>query len=66
MSALTGQITYDHYFGHVCTCAETTPPLSEAATYDNTVKVAREIEPSESGTYWYYCERCGSGGWSGL
>ena len=73
-----GQITYDDYFGHVCTCAERversnvqgfgdeTAYTMERPVYDPTVHVAREIEPTESGSYWYVCERCGAGAWSGL
>lgn len=64
-----GQITYDDQHGHVCTC-------TQAVEYDEhgeprepsylpTVAVARDVEPTESGSYWYVCSRCGAGGWSG-
>lgn len=69
-----GHITYDSEYGHVCTCSETLHPYYESglrtnyfqSAYDNTVRVARDVEPTESGSYWYVCERCGAGGWSGL
>lgn len=67
---MRGTITYDSEFGHVCTCAATPvdydnngDPIGPA--YTHTVKVARDIEPTEGGSYWYVCERCGTGGWSG-
>jgi hypothetical protein len=35
------------------------------ATYEPTVHVDRSIEPTEGGSYYYVCGRCGAGGWSG-
>jgi hypothetical protein len=35
-------------------------------SYENTVHVNRSVEPTESGSYWYDCDRCGAGAWSGL
>lgn len=61
----TGEITYDAHFGHVCTCADVTPPDSPHPVYDATVRVAREIAPTESGSWFYTCARCGAGAWSG-
>lgn len=64
-----GQITYDDQCGHVCTCTLmlSTPLAYEAQRplYSPTVRVAPDVEPTESGSYWYVCMRCGAGGWSG-
>jgi hypothetical protein len=59
-----GQITYDDQHGHVCTC--TKRAVGERDVYRPTVTVDRSIEPTESGSWWYSCSRCGAGGWSGL
>ena len=65
-----GQLTYSDEYGHVCTCTEAVEYDDEGypshTSYLPTVYVAREIEPTESGSWWYCCERCGAGGWSGL
>lgn len=34
-------------------------------SYDETVRVDRAVEPTEGGSYWYVCSRCGAGAWSG-
>jgi hypothetical protein len=60
-----GQIIYDERYGHVCTCTQKIVSDSHGATYKPTVKVDRSIEPTESGSWWYHCTRCGAGGWSG-
>ncbi len=68
-TAKRGEITYDDHFGHVCTCTEATEYDDEGyplqPSYLPTVNPARDIEPTESGSYWYTCSRCGAGGWSG-
>lgn len=61
-----GTITYDDYFGHVCTCADVTPDDSEYPVYERTVDVVRSVEPTETGSWFYACSRCGASGWSGL
>lgn len=33
--------------------------------YGNTIEVDRWIEPTNSGSYYYRCSRCGASGWSG-
>lgn len=68
-----GEIIYDDQYGHVCTCTQKLMNQvgfeGETAytypTYKPTVKVDRNIEPTESGSYWYHCTRCGAGAWSG-
>lgn len=64
-----GSITYDDQHGHVCTCTEAVTYDAEGypehASYLPTVNVDRNITPTESGSYWYACSRCGSGAWSG-
>lgn len=64
-----GRITYDAEFGHVCTCTETTVRDEngepEYAAYEPTVRVAQDIAPTESGSWYYVCSKCGAGGWSG-
>jgi hypothetical protein len=35
------------------------------ASYERTVTVDRSLEPTEGGSYYYVCSRCGAGGWSG-
>ncbi len=68
-----GQITYDNYFGHVCTC--TARDVEGHDADGNAVAVFTEYEPTvsadrdsatETGSYWYSCSRCGAGAWSGL
>ena len=63
-----GTITYVEEYGHVCTCTAFVDDVAYAphTTYQNTVSADRSIEPTESGSYWYVCSRCGAGGWSGL
>jgi len=67
----TGQITYDDDFagGHVCTCSRRLVRDKEGEgdyyTYENTVVADRSVEPTQSGSWWYYCTRCGAGAWSG-
>lgn len=64
-----GEITYDDQHGHVCTCTERVHRDSDGmpsyATYRPTVAVDRSIEPTESGSWFYVCSRCGAGRWSG-
>lgn len=64
-------ITYDDRCGHVCTCAELEPIRDtdgEAVMpdYAPTVHAVREVEPTETGSWLYECERCGATAWSGL
>lgn len=65
-----GDITYDDQFGIVCTCTEAVTyddeGYPERASYLPTVKADRSIAPTESGSWFYVCDRCGSGAWSGL
>lgn len=71
-----GQITYDNYFGHVCSCTAKQTTVSFAGfegeqgahdwtTYENTVECDRS-SGTESGSFAYYCTRCGATAWSGL
>lgn len=68
-----GNIIYDDFYGHVCTCAGTIVMGFDEdmdyraifAEYEPTVKVDRSVEPTESGSYYYRCDICGAGGWSG-
>lgn len=71
-----GKLTYDSYFGHVCTCTARETKLTFAGfegeqgehdwtTYEPTVGVDRSIPPTDSGSWYYVCSRCGAGGWSG-
>lgn len=34
-------------------------------SYEPTVAVDRSEVPTEGGSYYYVCSRCGAGGWSG-
>lgn len=65
----SGEIRYDDQFGHVCTCTEAVDYDSEGypehASYLPTVAADRRIEPTESGSWYYVCSRCGAGSWSG-
>ena len=65
----SGEITYDSQYGHVCTCTEATEndALGEPLyhSYLPSVTVDRSTRPTESGSYYYVCSRCGAGGWSG-
>lgn len=60
-------ITYDAKYGHACTCTMAVQNVAYAPHkwYENTVKVDRSVEPTEGGSYWLVCSRCGAGGWSG-
>ena len=71
---IRGRVIYDSEWGHVCTCAESVggtyyvdgnPTPYQYATYDNTVRCDRS-SGTESGSFWWQCERCGAGTWSGL
>jgi hypothetical protein len=57
-----GRITYDSEFGHVCTCSY----IAETEEYRLTVHVDPSVEPTEGGSWWYVCDACGAGAWSGL
>jgi hypothetical protein len=68
VKTLSGEIQYDDQYGHVCTCTAFVDDVAYAphTTYQPTVSVVRDEEsPTESGSYWYQCSRCGAGGWSG-
>ena len=71
-----GRITYDNYFGHVCTCTAQATKVGFAGfegehgehdwtTYENTVECDRS-SGTESGSFAYHCTRCGASAWSGL
>ena len=75
-SKVRGSITYDNYFGHVCTCTAKETKLNYAGfegergahdwtTYENTVE-CDQSSGTESGTFTYRCTRCGAIGRSGL
>src|SRR5215831_11964251 len=50
-----GSLSYDDDAGgHVCT------------VHGRTMQVDRDTEPSAGGSYYYRCNVCGAGGWSGL
>ena len=65
----SGEIKYDEQFGHVCSCTEAIEYDDDGypthASYLPTVRVDRDTPPTESGSWFYYCERCGAGAWSG-
>lgn len=69
-----GSLTVDEYGALVCTCSEErhlapdAPPSSppDYISYRRTVGVVRSVEPTESGSYFYRCDRCGASGWSGI
>jgi hypothetical protein len=61
-----GEITYDGEVGHVCTCTRrVVGDTTKHYVYARTVDVDRSVEPTESGSWWYVCSRCGAGAWSG-
>jgi len=64
----SGEVIYDSQFGHVCTCTEAVTyddeGYPEPASYLPTVAADR-ASATESGSYWYSCQRCGAGAWSG-
>ncbi len=68
-------VTYDAYFGHVCTCTAKATTLSFAGfegdhgshdwtTYEPSVECDRS-SGTETGSFYYRCTRCGAGAWSG-
>jgi hypothetical protein len=70
MNTKRHEITYSEQFGHVCTCTEAVTyddnGYPEMASYLPTVRVDRDVAPTDSGSWFYRCERCGACGWSGL
>jgi hypothetical protein len=64
-----GEITYSDQFGHVCTCTEAVTygaeGYPESPSYLPTVDADRSVEPTEGGSWYYVCSRCGAGAWSG-
>lgn len=67
---IRGKLMYDDYSASmVCTCTETVyrddddDPIH--ADYEDTV-TADKNSGTESGSYWYTCQKCGAAGWSGL
>ena len=64
-----GEIKYDDQHGHVCTCTEAVTydddGYPEHASYLPTVTADRH-SGTETGSYWYSCEACGAGTWSGV
>lgn len=69
-TAKRGTITYSDQFGIVCTCTEATEYDDEGypshASYLPTVTADHDTPPTDSGSWFYVCERCGACGWSGL
>ena len=65
----TGEILYDEQYGHVCTCTRATEYDDDGYpshdSYLPTVQADRDVRPTESGSWWYVCSRCGAGAWSG-
>jgi hypothetical protein len=49
------RLTFSDYYGHACSIHGPRP-----------MRVNRNVEPTESGSYYYSCSVCGAGGWSGL
>lgn len=49
-----GTLEYDADEGHSC------------SEHGRTMHVAREVEPTASGSVYWVCSVCGGGGWSGL
>lgn len=49
--------------GETVYCDGTCNPVH--AAYEPTVHADRSIEPTNGGSYYYSCSRCGAGGWSG-
>lgn len=67
MASKRGSITYDSEYGHVCTCTQrVVGHTTMHYEYKNTVIVDPSVEPTESGSWWYVCEACGAGQWSGM
>jgi len=64
-----GRIIYDSEHGHVCTCSQSGIYFDSDGNayeeYEHTVRVDRDTEPTNSGSWFYVCERCGAGAWSG-
>ncbi len=67
VAARRGAITYDDQYGHVCTCTAFVDDVAYAphTTYQPSVDVDRSVEPTDGGSYYYICSRCGAGAWSG-
>jgi hypothetical protein len=65
----TGSITYDEQYGHVCACTGTVEYDDDGypshMSYLPTVAADRDTAPTESGSWFYVCSRCGAGAWSG-
>ena len=68
--ATRGTIVYDNQCGHICTCTAASEydkqgnPLP--TSYLPTVSVDRDTRPTDSGSWFYVCDRCGAGAWSGV
>lgn len=62
-----GEITYDEQAGgHVCTCTRhVVGQTTKHYAYKPTVAIDPDVEPTESGSWWYVCSRCGAAAWSG-
>jgi hypothetical protein len=64
-----GEIRYDDQVGHVCTCTEATMyddnGYPSHSSYLPTVEADKDVAPTESGSWYYVCARCGAGDWSG-
>jgi hypothetical protein len=64
-----GTVTYDDQYGHVCTCTQVTEYDDDGypshASYLPTVQADRDVTPTEGGSWFYVCDRCGAGAWSG-
>lgn len=64
-----GEILYDDQYGHVCSCTAKVERDDGGelihTSFDPTVRVDRSVEPTQGGSWWYVCSRCGAGAWSG-
>lgn len=62
-----GEVIFDSYFGHVCTCTAHRHSTwsDQRDDYERTV-VSDPSSGTESGTFTYRCERCGASTRSGL
>jgi hypothetical protein len=70
-SGKRGHLVYDDEGGGlVCTCTQVVTldddGSPEHVEFDPTVQIDRSVEPTESGSWWFVCTRCGAAGWSGV
>jgi hypothetical protein len=68
MTTLTHLTYSEEHGGLVCTCAAVECADGDGYShveYVPTVRCVREVEPTESGSWFYRCSRCGACAWSG-